>query len=225
MPKHMPEPVLVFDFDNTLTEGDVLDDIVEKFSPNEDWREWEREWVAGRLPAIDCLRLQVENLRVAHADLLEDLRRIRVDPAFAKIVHWARAREVEVMIVSDSFQPLILHILENNAITGVPVFANGLEFSGERLHPSFPFHDPKFPRSANSKARHFARHRDRSVIFTGDGLSDVDAALASDIVFAKDSLARYLASHSVPFQPFDTLEPVLEYLRSLGIEKAESTEF
>lgn len=220
----MRKPVLVFDFDNTLTTGDVLDQVVERFSPNADWQHWEAEWVAGRLPARECLRLQVENLRVTREDLFEYLRGIRVDPVFSRILEWARPRGVETIIVSDSFLPLILHILENNAIEGVPVFANDLAFSGDRLHPSFPFHDPAFPRSANAKPLHLAPYKGRTIVYAGDGRSDLDAALVSDVVFAKDSLARELAARSVAFHPFSTLEPMLAFLQSLDANRAEAGE-
>jgi 2-hydroxy-3-keto-5-methylthiopentenyl-1-phosphate phosphatase len=211
----MRKAVLVFDFDNTITIGDVLDEIVEKFSPDEGWKTWEREWVEGRLPAIECLRLQVENLRVTRERLFEHLGSVRIDPAFAGILRWARARQVELFIVSDSFQPLIERILANNSIEGVPVFANGLAFSGEKLVPSFPFHDPAFPRSANAKAKHLAPYSGHTIIFAGDGRSDLDAALASDIVFAKNSLANELATRGKRFHAFKTLKPLAAFLRTL----------
>lgn len=211
----MRKPVLAFDFDNTLTAGDVLDEIVAKFSPNEDWKTWEREWVEGRLPARECLRLQVENLRVTREKLFEHLDSVRLDPAFMGILRWARARQVEVLIVSDSFLPLIQRILLANSVEGVPVFANGLEFSGDRMKPSFPYHDAAFPRSANAKAKHLAPYAGNTVIFAGDGRSDLDAALASDVVFAKDSLAKELTSLGVPFHAFTALVPMLEFLQSL----------
>lgn len=214
----MRKPVLVFDFDNTLTDGDVLDGIIQAFSPNRDWETWESEWTSGRLPARDCLRLQVENLRVTLPTLMEHLRAVKVDPAFASILRWAREHQVELLIVSDSFVPLIGHVLDLNGFEGVPVFANDLEISGDRLRPSFPFHDPAFPRSANAKAKHLAPYADSMVIFAGDGLSDLDAALASDIVFAKDSLARELTRRGEPFHPFATLDPVLEFVEALGRE-------
>jgi 2,3-diketo-5-methylthio-1-phosphopentane phosphatase len=136
------KPVLFFDFDNTLTDGDVLDQVIEKFSPDEKWRDWENDWENGRLAARDCLRLQIENLRVGRDELFAHLSRVRVDPAFTEIVAWAGARGLDVNIVSDSFLPMIRHILMNNGIDAVPVFANDLAFSGDRLIPSFPFYDP-----------------------------------------------------------------------------------
>ena len=210
----MHNPVLFFDFDNTLTTGDVLDELIEKFSPNDRWREWEQAWLDGRLSAKDCLQRQVQNMRVSREELFEHLSSVRLDPAFAEILGWARRRQVEVRIVSDSFLPLILHVLRCNSIEDVPVHANGLTFSGDRLIPYFPEHDPGCTRSANAKARHLAPYRDCTIVFAGDGRSDLDAALASDVVFAKSTLARELRERSIPFHQFDTLETVLEYLQA-----------
>jgi 2-hydroxy-3-keto-5-methylthiopentenyl-1-phosphate phosphatase len=210
----MYKPILFFDFDNTLTSGDVLDQVIERFSPNEAWRDWENAWEEGQLSARDCLHRQVENLRVSRGMLLEYLLQVRVDPVFSAILDWARPRQVGVNIVSDSFEPLIVHILRNNGIEGVPVYANGLQFSGERLIPSFPHSDPACSRSANAKARHLAPHGANTIIFAGDGLSDLDAALAADVVFAKSSLARELDALRVAYHSFDALGPVLKYLRT-----------
>ena len=71
------------------------------------------------------------------------------------------------------------------------------------------------PRSANAKARHLEPCRDRTIIFAGNGRSDLDAALAADVVFAKVTLARELCARSLPFHSFDTLQPVLACLRAL----------
>jgi len=53
MPRSLLKPVLFFDFDNTLMEGDILDQLIEKYSPNEAWRDWENAWAQGHLPARD----------------------------------------------------------------------------------------------------------------------------------------------------------------------------
>ena len=223
MPRSLLKPALFFDFDNTLTHGDVLDELIERHSPNESWRDWENAWQEGRLAARDCLRLQVENMRVTREDLLADVARVRIDPAFVDIVDWARRHGVAVRIVSDSFLPLIECILGANGLDGIQVFANDLRFApGGRLIPSFPYHDPLSACSANAKARHLlpqrARHR---IIFAGDGHSDLDAALVADVVFAKSTLANELDARGVGFYPFDTLEPVLAYLETVPLPDAE----
>ncbi len=218
----MHNPVLFFDFDNTLTAGDVLDELIEKFSPNDRWREWERAWLEQRLSAKDCLQHQVRNMRVSREELYEHLSSVRLDPAFPAILRWARQRDIEVKIVSDSFLPLILHVLRCNSIEGVPVHANGLVFSANRLIPYFPEHDPQCTRSAMAKARHLAPYRDHTIVFAGDGRSDLDAALASDVVFAKSTLARELRERSIHFHPFDTLQTMLAFLQASEVSQGKS---
>jgi 2,3-diketo-5-methylthio-1-phosphopentane phosphatase len=218
MSRSLLKPALFFDFDNTLTQGDVLDHLIERYSPNEYWRDWENAWAKGDLPARDCLRLQVENMRVTRTRLLEDVAQVRIDPSFAEIVVWARRREIEVQIVSDSFLPLIRHMLAANGIAGIPVLANGLRFEApDRLLPSFPYYDAACTCSANAKARHLVPYRDQRLIFAGDGHSDLDAALAADVVFAKATLANELDARGVAFYPFDSLEPVLAFLESVPL--------
>src|SRR5205085_5578224 len=109
-----------------------------------------------------------------------------------------------------------VQVLRANGIEGIPIFANDLAFADEdRLVPMFPFYDPAFARSANAKARHLAPYRARRrIVFAGDGHSDLDAALAADIVFAKATLARELNARGAAFYPFDTLEPVLAFLEA-----------
>jgi 2-hydroxy-3-keto-5-methylthiopentenyl-1-phosphate phosphatase len=210
---------LFFDFDNTLTDGDLLDELIEAYSPNEAWRDWEHAWAAGELPARDCLRLQVENMRVSRETLFAHLACVRIDPAFPELVDWAKRHGVPVNIVSDSFLPLIVQVLRANGIEGIPVFANDLAFAAaDRLVPMFPFYDPAFARSANAKARHLERYRGRRIVFAGDGHSDLDAALAANVVFAKATLARELDALGATFYPFETLGPVLAFLETIGAE-------
>jgi len=224
VPRSPLKPALFFDFDNTLTRSDVLDELIERYSPNEAWRDWEEAWQQGRLPARECLRLQVENMRVSRERLLEDVMRVRIDPVFAEIVDWARFHGVPVRIVSDSFFPLISEILYANGITGVPVFANDLGFApGGRLVPSFPYYDPSSACAANAKESHLAPYRaSHRIIFAGDGHSDLEAALAADVVFAKSTLAKELDARGVTFYPFDTLEPVLAFVETVPmLEKVD----
>ncbi|HSU75500.1 MAG TPA: MtnX-like HAD-IB family phosphatase [Burkholderiales bacterium] len=225
MPRSLLKPALFFDFDNTLTHGDVLDELIERYSPNEAWRDWEEAWQQGRLSARKCLRLQVENMRVSRERLLADVARVRIDPVFAEIVDWAARHDVPVQIVSDSFLPLIARILDANGIAGIRVFANDLDFAaGDRLVPSFPHYDPRSACAANAKAHHLAPYRaSYRIIFAGDGHSDVDAALAADVVFAKSTLANELDARGVAFYPFDTLEPVLAFLETVTLLDAERT--
>jgi len=210
------KPVLFLDFDNTVTRGDVLDAVIERFSPDERWREWEQSWREGRLSTEECLRRQMANLRLSAPELLDFISTTVIDPYFASIVDWSASEQVQLTIISDSFSLLIQAVLRNNGVKAVPVLANELAFFGDRVEAIFPYRDPSCPRCAHCKGQHLRRALGRTRIFVGDGLSDICAALHADVVFAKDSLAEYLTQRGVQFSPFRSLQPVLHFLETLS---------
>ena len=217
MPSPTGRPALFLDFDNTITRGDVLDAVIDSYSRDNRWREWERAWQEGRLSTRECLRRQMGNLRVTRAELLNYVSATEIDPCFVQIADWAARVQAPLTIVSDNFSLLIHAILERHGIRAVPVFANELKFSADRVEALFPYLDPACPRCANCKAQHLRRWRDRVTVFAGDGLSDLCAARAAHVVFAKDSLAEYLGEHGVAFSPFVSLQTVLQELHNLPI--------
>ncbi len=42
--KNLKNPVVFFDFDNTITTFDVLDDMLARFSRNDNWIKLEEQW-------------------------------------------------------------------------------------------------------------------------------------------------------------------------------------
>jgi 2-hydroxy-3-keto-5-methylthiopentenyl-1-phosphate phosphatase len=205
-------PVLFFDFDNTITQGDVLDRVIERFSVTDEWRWWEDAWSRGEVSTQQCLEQQIAGLRATQAELLDFVSDFPIDPNFETIVRWAAGQQIELTIVSDNFSCLVREILSGNALSELPLYANELTFSGNRPKAHFPYTSRDCARCANCKVTHFKSFPGRSTIYVGDGLSDVCPALAADLVFAKDSLAEYLGSCGVGFQPFVSLATVADYL-------------
>ena len=205
-------PALFFDFDNTVTVGDVLDRVIEQYSASEAWRDWEAEWQVGRMSTSECLHRQLGNLRVSPEELHRFMSTVDIDPAFPRIVAWAAANGAELRILSDNFSPLIHAILDHQGLNNVPVFANEFDFRVGRFEARFPFRDPACARCAHCKAQHLRVAQSRPRIFVGDGLSDVCAALVADVVFAKDSLAADLERRGLPYRPYRALDDVLRYL-------------
>lgn len=206
-------PAVFIDFDNTITKGDVLDEVIERFSPTQEWREWEAEWKAGNMSTPECLRRQVGGLRASMAELMAAVSDVEVDPAFVPLLRWAKGEGIEVQVLSDNFAPLIAQILRRQHAPEVPVFANELAPTASGVEARFPFRDPACARCAHCKARHLKEAAGRERVYVGDGLSDVCPALVADTVFAKDSLAAELSRRGVAFRPFATLEDVWAYLR------------
>ncbi len=204
-----------FDFDNTITRFDVIDDVLERFSINRDWVKLEKVWKAGRIGSKECLQGQLRSVRLAKNDLRRYLSTVPIDPYFGKLVGLLQAHRIRPTIVSDSFSFFIREILKHHGITGVRVYCNELRFSRGRLFPSFPYATNDCPRCAHCKKQHLLDNQlsGKMIIYVGDGLSDVCPAQHSDLVFAKESLLAYCRKNHIPHVAFASLKDVYQYLR------------
>jgi len=205
------------DFDNTITQGDVLDGIIETFSTSREWRILEEAWTAGRITTRACLEGQVRGLRVTWPELSRHLDQVRLDPGFARLRDLLRREEVELTILSDNFDLILEHILRQNGLADVARRANHLELATGGLVPSFPYGNPDCPGCAHCKKIHFMPpHRDaRRVVFIGDGRSDICAATHADIVFAKTSLLSHLRRSAIPCLAYGNLSEVADALANI----------
>lgn len=202
------EAVFFFDFDNTITSFDVFDDIIQKFSVDDGWVALEEEWQAGRIGSRQCLAGQLQSVRASEGILSAYLSTIKVDPAFKKLLSFLSKKNIEAIIVSDSFSFFINEILASNDISIEKVYSNELEFQGDRLIPSFPYMNNKCPDCAHCKTKHFSENEDKKIIYAGDGRSDFCAALEADVVYAKGTLLRYLTEQGKPCIPFSDFEDI-----------------
>ena len=207
-------PALFLDFDNTIASCDVLDRVIERYSATDRWCRWETDWQRGRISTRECLERQIADLRVTPAELIAFTDEFAIDEAFAPLLSWAAANGVETAIVSDNFALIVAAMLERRGLPAVRIYANRLDFDGDRPRASFPLRDPRCERCAHCKAQHLRRVTDRLRVFAGDGLSDICPALAAEVAFAKDSLAAHLRATGRPYRPFRTLTDVLQFLQN-----------
>ena len=207
-----------FDFDNTITEFDVLDDMIQRFSVNEDWKRAEEEWQVGLIGSRECLERQFGQVRISPAGLEAYLRTIRFDPAFGPIIALLHAKEIEPVIVSDSFTALIAPILAHNGLPPLATFCNELRLDGDRPVLAFPYFHAICSRSGNCKCSHLLwRERPAGTrkIYVGDGQSDICPANVCEILFAKGSLLEHYRPIRPDCVPFQNLGTVHDHLREL----------
>lgn len=205
------------DFDNTITLGDVLDGVIEKFSVDDRWKVLEREWEEGRIGARECLDGQLRGLRATWPEFERHLAGVKLDTGFAALLEFVQHAGGELTIVSDNFDLIVGHILQRSGFAHVAVRANHLEVAVDRVIPSFPYANPACPGCAHCKKTHFVppNNDGRQVIYIGDGRSDLCPARHADVVFAKASLLAQLQAEKIPCIAFGGLADVVAALKKL----------
>src|ERR1035438_6374766 len=75
-----------FDFDNTMTTSDVLDDVIRRFSINEQWMVLQKAWETDKIGTKECLEAQLSNVRVTKSALHKFLMKVELDPHFHRLL-------------------------------------------------------------------------------------------------------------------------------------------
>ena len=215
-------PVIFCDFDGTITQLDVTDQILTQLA-HPSWREIEQEWMMGLIGSRECLERQIALVDAPVEELHAVVDEVPIDPDFKAFCQYSRKNRLPLYILSDGFDYVIRRVLKRAGVDRQfrsSLFASGLRVEGRRLFPSFP-HSPE-PCShgcATCKEGLIRRLRDgrQPVIFVGDGMSDRFAVEVADLVFAKRHLLAHCRENGIAchaFETFKDLQVTLEKLRA-----------
>ena len=179
----MPRTIVV-DFDGTITEQDLLDEIAETFGDPEVYRELDKGLDRRELTLHEVLRREFEPVRASLDDVVDwVLAHARIRPGFRELIEPVLARE---------------------GLSGVELYSNSVDPDprGWRVR----FLDETLCKTCEQACKRStvsALADGSEVVYVGDGYSDRCAAEDADLVFARRGLAAYLSGRGVPFEPFD----------------------
>jgi 2-hydroxy-3-keto-5-methylthiopentenyl-1-phosphate phosphatase len=195
------EPIsLVLDFDGTITEIDLLDEISQRFGDPEVFRELDESLDSGSLTLQEVITREFAPVRAPLADVVAwVLENARVRPGFRELADLGRSRGWDVLVLSSGFHELIEPVLAREGVD-VKVLANRLDASpaGWRVL----WRDEAVCAVCGEACKRRTLPAGGRIVYVGDGFSDRCAALASDRVFATKGLARYLDEQGERYEPF-----------------------
>jgi 2,3-diketo-5-methylthio-1-phosphopentane phosphatase len=220
---HFKSPIVLsncrvfFDFDNTMTTSDVLDDIIRRFSINNQWEVLEKAWQEEKIGTKECLEGQLRNVRVTKNTLNKFLGKVELDPYSHQLLALLVREGIKPVILSDNFTYVVELILEYHGIKDLKAYGNNLRFYRDHLIPSFPYDNPFCLTCAHCKKIHLTKDKteNKLIVYVGDGRSDICPARVSDIVFAKDNLLRFMTHEELPCIPYKDLGDVHHYFQEL----------
>jgi 2-hydroxy-3-keto-5-methylthiopentenyl-1-phosphate phosphatase len=201
---------LVLDFDGTITEQDLLDEIAQGFGDPEEYARVDAGLDRGSMTLQEVITREFAPVRAPLHDVVDwVLANIRVRPGFVELVGLARERGWGMLILSSGFHELIEPVLAREGVE-VDVKANRIDPdpSGWRVL----WRDETVCAACGEPCKRRTLPVDGEVVYIGDGFSDRCAALAADRVFAIKGLARYLGERGVPFEGFDDFYDVADAL-------------
>jgi 2-hydroxy-3-keto-5-methylthiopentenyl-1-phosphate phosphatase len=212
----LSERTVVVDFDGTITEQDLLDEIALTFGDEDVYREVDEGLDDHSLSLNEVIRREFEPVRAPLAEVRAwVLENVSVRPGFRELVELARERGWRFVIVSSGFRELIEPVLEREGLADVELLSNAVDPDPDGWKVQFRVSDVcETCGQPCKRSTAAALANGTELVYVGDGYSDRCAAEAADIVFARRGLATYLEERGVPYDRFEDFHSIARRLAS-----------
>lgn len=201
---------LVLDFDGTITEVDLLDEMARRFGDPAIYQEVEDGIHAGTITLRECITREFEPVTMSmEAMVAWVLANVAVRPGLPDLVSLARGRGWRVRVLSSGFEEIIEPVLRALGVAAVEILANRVNVRPEGWR--VVWRDPAVCAVCHEPCKRGGLP-DGHIVYIGDGISDRCASLAAQRIFATRGLARYLDDEAVPYTPFDDFHDVVRAL-------------
>jgi alpha-galactosidase len=209
-----PPALAVFcDFDGTFAVQDVGATLARRYAGERREALWPR-LSRGELEPWEYNLELLDGLALPEEELESFLQSVELSPGAAELVAWCEERGLPFRVLSDGFDRNLDRLQEIHGVR-FEYDANGLRYEDGvwRISAGSPDAGCGCGTGVCKRARiraFRAAHPGTVVVHVGNGrVSDLCAALAADVVFAKDTLADELRERGLGFEPFGDLREVL----------------
>lgn len=201
--------VVQCDFDNTITVGNVGTAIRTVFGPD-DWRRMEEDYLAGRCSLEESNIRQYARLQASQKDLSEFvLTQVVVRDGFEGFVGYCQSQGIRLVVVSSGLDLYVRPTMKRLGLDLLEVYSASACVTQSGIQVEY--HGPSGTVITRGFKESFVRdfkERGHTVIYVGDGLSDITPATEADFVIARSTLEQHLTSHGLPCYDFCTFEDV-----------------
>lgn len=208
--------VVQCDFDDTITVGKVGAALAEPFD-SDGWLQIEEDYRAGKYSVEECNIRQYAVLKASREDIRQFVHReIIFREAFAEFVSYCQRQSIRFVIVSSGLDAYISPILSKYGLENLETNSGRANFKAHGIQVEYfdPSGRPIMSGFKESYVRHFKKSG-HTVVYFGDGVSDIIPSQEADYVFARSSLKSYLEDRGLPYYSFETFREPQRYLEEI----------
>ena len=214
----MNRSIVFVDFDGTVTTEDTLAGALRMAVTEGEYRARHADLIAGRVTLSGVLRDTFEKTPSARVDDFVDYAAsVPIREGFGDFLDAMKELGITVVILSGGLRPMLEARLGPYLDRLHAVHCVEVDLSGQLIRLVSPYDDGNelLNKSAIMKTYDYG-----TSICVGDSHSDISMARASNVVFARDFLAEYLAKAGIGFTPWtdfrDVTAAVRQYSAALG---------
>lgn len=224
-----PKIIFFTDFDGTITLKDSNDWLTDNLGYGEKLRiQGNLDTLNDKVTFRDSFREMMDSVKTPFPECIKLLcENIKLDPYFKDFYQWTRKNRVPVIVLSSGMTPIIrsllVHLLGQEA-EEIEIVSNEVEDKPGKTKDEeggwqLKYHDDSgFGHDKSLTIRPYAKHfADRpndpkpTMLYAGDGVSDLSAARETDLLFAKKGhdLITYCEREGIPFTVFEDWRSIL----------------
>lgn len=233
-----PKVIFFTDFDGTITLKDTNDYITDNHGYGPEKRRAGNKLILDEVDSFrDGFQKMIDSWQVSLTEMINILEQnIKLDPHFRKFVTWAKEHDVPIIVLSSGMVPVIAALLKKllgeDLMKDIEIIAN----EAEPVPPlndlskvkgwNIKFHDDSaFGHDKSLTIRPYADAISRlgsdefkpTLLYAGDGVSDLSAARETDLLFAKEGhdLIVYCEREGIPFTTFQDWSSILQETKEI----------
>lgn len=206
---------LLLDFDGTISLDDVGDVLLSRLVEDQALvRHMDELYVDGSKGSRELNAWDMEVLPHDADVLLREVDGLELDATVHALVATARDVGAAIEVVSDGMGFHVERMLTQAGLGQLPVATNATVLGLGAAGVTFPYGHPTCHVCGTCKRERIRVHQaaGRAVVFVGDGPSDRYAAHHADVIFAKASLAGWCEVENIPYEPWERLSDVAEWI-------------
>jgi 2-hydroxy-3-keto-5-methylthiopentenyl-1-phosphate phosphatase len=203
--------VVFCDFDGTITTEDTFVGVLEKFTP---------EVAARLLPMIYRREITLkEGVQQAlgsiptgdYPNIIKYITHQPIRPGLKEFLDFLNYLEIPLVVISGGLIGMVKAVLEYQQLieSVTAIYAGEVDLSGRYLQVYSLIESET---ELVAKAQIMAKYSALEKIAIGDSVTDINMALAADLVFARDRLIGYLDTENKPYVQWQDFYEVQDYL-------------
>ncbi len=206
----MQNPIVFSDFDGTITLHDTFVDLLKHFSPPGLAEELMSQMYAQTLTLREGVTRLLESIPSdQYLNIIEFSKPHPIRSGFPEFLDFLESRNIPCVVVSGGVRVMVETVLADLKPRLAGLHAVDLDLSGEcfKVIPTYAGETELV-----AKVNVMAKYDFDQSIAIGDSITDFNMAMAADLVFARDRLAKYLDQQGKAYVPWNDFFEIRNYL-------------
>lgn len=216
----MTRAIVFCDFDGTITSVETFVGTLKQFSPSLT-NELIPKILSKEITIRDGVKQIIQSIpsSIYPDQILESVREKPVRPGLSSLLDYLESRSIPFVVVSGGFRFIVEAILEREQVLNrcSKVFAIDVDSTSQHLKAISDWESENELVAKVDVIQHVCQNAEK-IIVIGDSITDLNAAKAADIVFARDLLCKYLTDEKIPFFQWNDFDHIRQQLEQFEKE-------